>query len=156
MSHNADDAAPASVTFARVDSTSAAAPGRFVSGIAVDPANGNRAWISYSGFNALTPDQPGHVFEVTWDPGTSTSQWISRDYDLGDLPINHLVRDTKTEDLYAATDFGVLVLPSGSTHWLEAGAGLPTVLTPYLQILPEKRVLFAGTHGLGAWYLMLP
>jgi hypothetical protein len=156
ISHNADMANPPSVTFARVDSTNAAAPGRFVSGIAADPANANRAWIAYSGFNALTPATPGHVFEVTWDPATMSSKWTSLDFDLGDLPVDHLVRDAKTGDLYAATDFGVLVLAHGSSHWREAGEGLPTVLTPFLEILPEQRLLFAGTHGRGAWYLRLP
>jgi len=156
VSHNADNATPANVTFARVDSTNAAAPERFVSAIAVDPTNPKHAWIAYSGFNALTPTTPGHVFEVTWDPQASASQWTSLDYDLGDLPVNHLVRDANTGDLYAATDFGVLVLPARSSHWREAGRGLPTVLTPYLQILADKHVLFAGTHGLGAWYLTLP
>jgi hypothetical protein len=156
ISHNADMANPASVTFARVDSSNAAAPERFVSGIAADPANTNRAWIAYSGFNALTPVTPGHVFEVTWDPATMSSKWTSLDFDLGDLPVNHLVRDAKTGDLYAATDFGVLVLAHGSSHWREAGEGLPTVLTPFLEILPEQRLLFAGTHGRGAWYLRLP
>jgi hypothetical protein len=66
------------------------------------------------------------------------------------------VRDGNTGDLYAATDFGVLVLDSGDRRWREAGAGLPTVLTPYLQILPDRHLLFVGTHGRGAWYLSLP
>jgi hypothetical protein len=156
VSHNANNATPANVTFARVDSTDAAAPGRFVSAIAVDPSKPDHAWVAYSGFNALTPRTPGHVFEVIWHPNTLTSEWTSLDYDLGDLPINHLVRDAKTGDLYAATDFGVLVLPDHTSHWQEAGEGFPTVLTPYLQILADRRVLFAGTHGLGAWYLTLP
>ena len=156
VSHNADNAMPANVTFARVDSTNAAAPERFVSAIAVDPSNPNHAWVAYSGFNALTPTTPGHVFEVTWHPDTSSSQWTPLDHDLGDLPINHLVRDANTGDLYAATDFGVLVLPAGSSHWREAGEGLPTALTPYLQILADQRLLFAGTHGRGAWALTLP
>ena len=156
VSHNADDPTPANVTFDRVDSTSGGtAPGRFISGIAVDPADSNHAWIAYSGFNALTPGSPGHVFEVTWDPNAGTSAWTSLDYDLGDLPINHLVRDTRNGDLYAATDFGVIRLPGGASHWLLAGTGLPPVLTPFLQILPDKKLLFAGTHGLGAWYLPL-
>jgi hypothetical protein len=156
VSHNVDNANPASVTFARVDSTNAAAPGRFVSGIATDPTNPNHAWIAYSGFNALTPLTPGHVFEVSWDPTTLSSQWTTLDYDLGDLPVNHLVRDAITGDLYAATDFGVLVLAHGTSHWREAAEGLPTVLTPYLQILADQRLLFAGTHGRGAWVLNLP
>jgi len=156
VSHNTDNATPANVTFARVDSTNAAAPERFVSAIAVDPSEPDHAWVAYSGFNALTPTTPGHVFEVTWHPNTLTSEWTQLDFDLGDLPINHLVRDANTGDLYAATDFGVLVLPHGTSHWREAGEGLPTVLTPYLQILADRHLLFAGTHGLGAWFLTLP
>jgi len=155
ISHNVDNANAVNVTFARVDSTNAAAPGRFVSAIAVDPTNPNHAWIAYSGFTALTPLTPGHVFEVAWDPKTLSSRWTSLDYDLGDLPVNHLVRDANTGDLYAATDYGVLVLAHGSSRWREAGEGLPTVLTPYLEILPNQRLLFAGTHGRGAWYLRL-
>jgi len=41
----------------------------------------NRAWIAYSGFNALTPATPGHVFEVTWDPANMSSNWTSLDFD---------------------------------------------------------------------------
>jgi len=66
---------------------------------------------------------------VTWDPANMSSNWTSLDFDLGDQPVNHLVRDAKTGDLYTATDFGVLVLAHGSSHWREAGEGLPTLLT---------------------------
>lgn len=156
VSHNVNDPTPANVTFTRVDSTNAAAPERFVSALAVDPTNPNHAWIAYSGFNALTPTTPGHVFEVTWDPDMLSSQWTSLDYDLGDLPVNHLVRDVRTGDLYAATDFGVLVLANRTSRWREAAEGLPTALTPYLLLLSDQRVLLAATHGLGAWALTLP
>ena len=44
-------------------------PNRFTSGIAVDPANPNHAWISYSGYNTTVGSvTPGHVFEVTFNP----------------------------------------------------------------------------------------
>ncbi len=145
------DAAPAFVSFDRVDS--ALSPSRFVSGIAVDPQNPGRAFISYSGFSAVTPDTPGHVFEVVFDGAQATFKRL--DYNLGDIPVNHLVRDDITGDLYAATDFGVLVLPAGAFSWEIAGNGLPTVLTPHMEIHPDKRILFAATHGMGAWYLAL-
>jgi hypothetical protein len=144
MSKNVDSS-PASVSFARLDS--AVSPSRFISGIAVDPQNPNRAFISYSGFSAVTPDTPGHVFEVIFDGAQATFKRL--DYNLGDIPVNHLVRDDVTGDLYAATDFGVLVLPVGALSWEIAGNGLPT-------IHPEHRILFAATHGMGAWYLALP
>ena len=142
---------PASVSFERVDS--AATPPRFISGIAVDPQDPNRAFVSYSGFSALTPDTPGHVFEVIYN-GTDAS-FTSLDFNLGDIPVNHLVLDDLTGDLFAASDFGVLVLPAGAGAWEIAGNGLPVVLTPHLEIHPQKRILFAATHGMGAWYMVL-
>ena len=145
------DAPAEGVSFTRIDTAST--PPRFISGIAVDDENPNRAFIAYSGFNAVTPDQQGHVFEVNFDG--EQAQFTSLDYNLGDLPITHLVRDDLTGDLFAATDYGVLVLREGAAQWLVAGAGLPVVLTPHLEIHPSQRLLLAATHGLGAWYMNL-
>ena len=158
ISKNAD--APASqVVFTRLDSLATNDPGRFVSSIYVDPANPNHAWISYSGYNFATPAQPGHVFEVTYDPAANTAIWASLDGGtgpLGDLPVTDLVRDTVTGDLYAATDFGVLRMPAGTTNWITAGTGMPMVEVSGLTIIPGARVLYAATHGRSAWMLSLP
>lgn len=147
------------VRFTRIDSLAANSPGRFVSGIYVDPANSNHAWISYSGYNMNTPSQPGHVFSVTFDPVAGTAVWTNLDGGtgpMGDLPVTALVRDDPTGDLYAATDFGVLRLPSGGTAWQTAGSGLPRVEVPGLSISTSARVLYAATHGRGAYVLTLP
>lgn len=155
ISMNAD-AAAGSVTYTRLDSLAANAPGRFVSGIYIDPANPDHAWISYSGYNYNTPDQPGHVFEVTYDPGAGTATWTDLSYDVGDLPVTDLVRDDVTGDLYAASDFGVMRLPFGETSWVLGGSGLPNVEVAGLTIVPGSRVLYAATHGRSAWMLNLP
>jgi len=154
LSENADAADAGAVVFRRIDDGSPSAPNRFVTSIAADPADPGRAWVAYSGFSALTPGTPGHVFEVTRDTG-EVFRWTAIDDDLGDVPVNHLVLDDATGDLYAATDFGVL-RRSSSGHWTGAGRGLPDVMTPFLEILPDQRLLFAATHGLGVWYLDLP
>jgi hypothetical protein len=147
---------PASaVTWTRIDDDSAATPGRFVSSIYVDPANGNHAWVSYSGFNSATPGTPGHVFEVTYNPATSTSTWADRSFDLADLPITDLVRDDVTGDLYASNDFGVLLLANGTTSWVQAASGMPNVEVAGLTIVPSERKLYAATHGLSGWLLNL-
>ena len=57
------------------------------------------------------------MFEVTFNPATGTATWVNRSNDLADLPVTDLVRDDKTGDLYAASDFGVLRLADGSTSW---------------------------------------
>jgi hypothetical protein len=147
-----------SVTFSRIDSLTVNSPARFVSGIAVDAAKPNHAWISYSGYNMNTPAQPGHVFEVTYDPDAGTAAWTDLDGGtgpMGDLPVTALVRDDPTGDLYAATDFGVLRLPAGGTAWQTAGSGLPHVEVPGLSISTSVRVLYAATHGRGAYVLHL-
>jgi hypothetical protein len=150
------DAEPASaVTWTRVDDDFLMSPGRFVSSIYVDPTNGNHAWVSYSGYTANTPTTPGHVFEVVYNPGTGMSTWTNLSYDWGDLPVTDLVRDDKTGDLYAASDFGVSKLVAGSTTWVPSGTGMPNVEITGLTILPNQRRLYAASHGLSAWQMTL-
>jgi hypothetical protein len=165
----------ASVVWSRVDAGIPNAPGRYVSGIAVDPKSCNRAWISYSGYNANTPGAPGHVFEVTANPVGTGGVWRDLNIEAAtagmaapslDIPATDVVRDDLTGDLYASTDFGVLKNPGvpasggGFTNaagtWAPAGAGMPFVEVPSLTILPEARVLYAGTHGRGAYRMLVP
>jgi hypothetical protein len=149
---NADPAS--AVSWTRLDDD-AVTPNRFVSTITVDPANGNHAWISYSGYNSNTPATPGHVFEVIFNPNTSTSTWVDRSYDFGDLPVTGLAFDSVTGDLYASCDFGVLRLAAGTTTWTSAAPGMPNVEVAGLTILPSARILYAASHGLSAWRLNL-
>lgn len=154
VSSNADDT-PGAVTFRRIDTPQT--PERFVTGIAIDPSDPNHAWVSYTGYDAYTPSTPGHVFEVTYNPATHAASFVDRSYNLGDQPITGLVRYGATGSLFAATDFGVLELPAGSTQWIEAGSGgLPHVATYGLKISEDGRVLVAATHGRGAYSLELP
>ena len=63
--------------------------------------------------------------------------------------------DDVAGDLYAGTDFGPLVLRSGTGHWEAVGVGFPESLMVDLRIDPERRLLVAATHGLGIFYLDL-
>jgi hypothetical protein len=159
VSQNAD--APAgSVTFTRIDSLDATSPGRFVSGIYLDPSNPNHAWISYSGYSSLTPSTPGHVFSVTFNPTGPSATWTNRDGSgpgaFPDFPATDVAYDQPTGDLYVSNDWGVLRLPSGSSNWVAAGGGLPNVEVSGLTIVPGARKLYAATHGRSAWALTLP
>ena len=146
------------MTYSRIDLPTT--PGRFISGIYFDPTNANHAWITYSGFNANTPAQPGHVFSVVFNPGTGTATFTSLDGTgataYPDIPATDVVADTNG-DLYVSNDFGVMLLPSGSTNWEVAGDGLPRVEVAGLTIVHRaRRKLYAATHGLSAWQLTLP
>jgi hypothetical protein len=153
ISTNAD-APAANVAFTRIDTAST--PGRFISGIAVDPKNPFHAFVSFSGYSAYTPTTPGHVFDVTYDPTSGTATWKDISYNLGDAPITGIAFDGQQGGLYIATDFGVSLLQSGSTTWGTAAQGLPMVAVYSLTISASGRVLYAATHGRGAWRLILP
>jgi hypothetical protein len=140
------------VHWTRLDTGASNSPNRAISSIYVDPANPNRAWVSYNGYNINTPTKPGHVFEVVRTGSTAT--WTDRSYNLEDLPATALVRDDPTGDLYVGTDFGVMRLASGTTTWTMTG-GMPMAEVPGLTIVPGSRILYAATHGLGGWVLDL-
>jgi hypothetical protein len=153
ISKNADAGGP-DVQFTRIDA--GALPNRFITRIVADRVNPNAAFVSYSGFNAITPTRPGHVFRVVYDPATETAGFTLLDFDLGDLPINTIAFDDLRGDLYAGTDFGPIVLRAGETTWELAGVGFPEALMVDLEIVPERRLLVAATHGLGIFYMNLP
>jgi hypothetical protein len=156
------NAAAGSVTYTRLDTlpSATADPQRFVSGIYIDPANPNHAWISYSGYSFNTPSQPGHIFSVTYDPNANDATWTSLDGSgttaFPDFPATDVVFDNVTGDLYASTDFGVLRRAGGSSDWTLSGTGLPQVEVAGLTIVPGARKLYAATHGRSAWQLTLP
>jgi hypothetical protein len=153
VSKNADRPG-AEVEFIRLDTAST--PNRFVTRIVADRTNPNVALISYSGFNALTPSTPGHIFRAVFDPATQQAAFTPLDFDLGDIPINTIAFDAQRGDLYAATDFGPLILSQGSRTWALAGVGFPEALMVDLEINIDHRVLVAATHGLGIFSLNLP
>ncbi len=149
----------AEVDFDRVDTP--LQPRRFPSGISVDPRDptGNTAYISFSGYEAYSPGQPGHVFKAVYNPVSGTATWTDLSGNLGDLPITDVELDAPTGDLYAAYDWGVLRLPAGGTNWVDADRGLPEVAIYELSQanIPgtSKRVIYAATHGRGGYRLIL-
>ena len=153
ISKNADAANGPDVTFTRIDTP--VMPNRFVTRIVPDRTDPNAAFVSYSGFNALTPSSPGHIFRAVFNPSSRTATFTLLDRDLGDLPINTIAVDDARGDLYAGTDFGVLVLRQGSSAWELAGVGFPEALIVDLEFVRSERALVAATHGLGIFYLRL-
>jgi hypothetical protein len=179
VTHNVDAHDPAAVAWHRIDN--ATSPGRFPSGIYVDPKNAGHAWVTYSGYNAATPTTPGHVFEV-WENGPaagsgtftnlnveSGSSAFPTPFSDGDLPVADVVRDDAKHTLYVATDFGVLRgANDGHSGW-HVTQGMPRYEVMHLEIQPSNRVatcmgktkaqcprlLYAATHSQGIWRMRL-
>src|SRR5262249_44847290 len=165
VTHNADAIDPATVSWHRIDSsTTGGSPTRFPSGIYVDPSNSGHAWVTYSGYNAVTPTTPGHVFSVNEGSGTFTnlnvesgSSAFPTPFSDGDLPVSDVVRDDSTHTLYVGTDFGVLQGDHDGASW-HTTPGMPRYEIMHLEIQPSNRVptcvgmkhcqhvLYAATH----------
>jgi hypothetical protein len=153
VSTNANAADAKSVSFTRIDT--AAQPNRFISGIAVDPKDPNHAYVTFSGYNAYTPNTPGHVFDVYYNAQTGKATWKDISYDLGDQPITGVAYNSQTGNIYIATDFGVDLLHKAAHSWGTAAKGLPMTATYGLTLSESGHVLYAATHGRGAWKLNL-
>jgi hypothetical protein len=179
VTHNADASDPEAVVWHRIDnSASGNSPTRYPSAIYVDPNDSGHAWITYSGYNFVTPTTPGHVFSVQENgsaPGSgiftnlnveSGSSAYPTPFSDGDLPVSDIVRDDSTHTLYVGTDFGVLRGDNDGASW-HVTLGMPRYEVMHLEIQPSnraptctgrrhcKRLLYAATHSQGIWRMNL-
>lgn len=147
---NANAADASSVTFTRLDKTVTGdvLPVRFISGIQVDPTNPNHAVVSYSGYTSYAAG--GHVYDVTYNPATKTVNARDISGDLGDMPVLDVALDWRTGNVYAATDWGVLVKPARTSTFLTT-PGMPKVAVYGLTLDDSSKRLYAATHGRGVY-----
>ncbi len=122
-------------------------PQRYVTSMAVDPANPNLAYVTLSGFHS------GHVF-VTPNAGAT---WVDVSGNLPDTPVNDLAIDPDLYGtLYAATDSGVFVTTNGGVNWQTLGTELPNAIVINIRFHSATRTLRVSTHGRGMWDLPVP
>lgn len=132
---------------------SAPLPSRAVRSIAVDPSNGSRVFVSFSGYDSQTPDRPGHVFRTT-DGGAT---WRNVSKGLPDHPARSVVVDPDDpRRVYLGTDLGVYGSVDGGDSWVPLGDAFPFASVHQLVLDRSRRVLVAATHGRGAWEIDLP
>ena len=156
---NAGASDASTILWKRIDTTSSVDPARYPTDIYVDPSDPFHAYITYSGYNHVTPDTPGHIFEARYNPSTGVLSLTRLDgsgpHAVGDLPVGTIEVDERKGVLYAGTDFGVIRRVNAKTGWTLVAPGLPTTTIPHLTIDQESRVLYVATHGFGAWQLKL-
>ena len=118
-----------------------------ITGIAVDPLDGNRVWISMSGYSkqlkVLYSANAGQTWS-SWDDSTGALAALN-------VPINNIVYQRGTKDrLYIATDVGVYVR-EGQGPWWRYGENFPNVRVTELKINYCVGKLRAATFGRGVW-----
>ena len=118
VSKNVDADPAAAVSWTRIDS--ATTPNRYLELDLRRPSRREPCLDLVQRVRREHPGDPGHVFEVTYNPVAGTATWVDRSLDWGDLPATDVVRDDVTGDVYASSDFGVLMLPAAprAGSWL--------------------------------------
>jgi len=138
-------------------STCAAAglPLRYISGVKIDTANPDHAYLSLSGYSRnwmIGPDDStvsGHVFETS----NGGAGWSNASGNLPDAPMSDIVFNNGK--LIVASDFGVFVSSDNGATWSHLGTNLPNVVVDQITLDPNG-ILVAATHGRGIWTIAAP
>ncbi len=130
----------------------AGVPNRYITSIAVDPANAAHVYLSVGSYSRRwIPDAGvGHVFEST----NGGASWTDITGSLPDAPVYKVA--IAGSHLVAGTEVGAYVATSssGTWSWAQLGTGLPNVTVQDVTIAPDGRVV-VGTHGRGDWEIKL-
>jgi len=120
----------------------------WVTWVAHDPSDADVIYATYGGFGG------SHVYRSV--NGGQSWRSIDGDGELGlpDIPVHSLIVDPDDGDrLFIGTDLGVFVTTDGGATWAQENAGFGNIVTESLALQTEgaKLVLYAFTHGRGAW-----
>ncbi len=115
----------------------------YVSDFAVDPADDNTCYATFTGFTSTT-----HVSKTTNGGGT----WFGITNNLPNIPVNTIVIvPTSPRSLYVGTDLGVYQSTNDGASWSSFNSGFPTVAVFDLKYKDGPQILLAATHGRGCW-----
>lgn len=107
-------------------------PPRIATALAFAPENADTLWVTFSGYDAATPTQPGHVFRITNATSVSPTTapiWVNLSPPV-DLPFNAVaVHPTNSDVVYVGCDVGAWSTGDGGQHWVHHGpkVGMPNV-----------------------------
>ncbi len=140
------------------DMTAAPLPNRWLTDIAVDRFDADIVYVTFSGFNSLTPGSPGHVFRsadggATWNDISGPSGVATS---LPDIPMNAIEIDKYSRNtLYIGSDIGIFRTINTGAVWTVFEAGFPHTAVVDLQLNEFHDKIIAATHGRGMWQIKL-
>ena len=120
---------------------------RYISCIAIDPANPSRVWVTLSQLGG------GRVFRSE-DAGAT---WIDCTAGLPPIPINSVVVDPANyKRVWVSADVGVYQTVNLGASWTNFSAGLPNAVAADLLFHKQDRMLICGTRNRGVWVINVP
>jgi hypothetical protein len=129
-------------------------PNRWISSLAIDPADASHVYVAYGGYRRpwnFEPGAGGHVFESR-DGGSS---WTDVSGNLPDAAATDLL--IVGDRLVLAMDAGVFVADAANpTSWMGLGTGIPNAPVTDLALKPDGTSIVAATYGRGLWSLAAP
>jgi hypothetical protein len=130
-------------------------PNRYISGLAIDPSDGNglTAYIGFNGFSRRWTEGPGAGLGHIWKTIDGGLTWTDVSGNLPDVPVNDIVITNGT--MVVGTDLGMVVSSDGGAHWARLGTNLPYTTVMDVHLGPDGRI-YAATHGRGIWSIRLP
>jgi photosystem II stability/assembly factor-like uncharacterized protein len=125
-------------------------PTRWVNSVVVDPTDADHVFVAFSGYRE--GDTAANVWETT-DGGDT---WRNVSGKLPNAPVEMLAYDQPSDQLYAATDFGLFYDKNGKKNWKRLGDGLPSTPVFDMKITGDGHTMYAATFGRSVWQITLP
>ncbi len=124
------------------DDVSAGLPDRWVTRVAIDPADPSEMYVTFSGYKVS--DHLAHIYRST----NYGQTWSDISGNLPDAPINDVIIDPALDsNLYIGTDFGPFYTTDLGQTWQAIGIGIPLSPIHDMDFHAATRKLVAGTHG---------
>jgi len=134
-------------------------PNRPIQDVAISPQNPLVAYAAVGGFNGNTPNQPGHLFQVTCTTFCHSSTWVNKTGGLPNIPANTvIVNPNLPKQVFVGTDWGLFYtddITAATPNWHRYD-GMPRVMIWDMSVDRGGTTLALFTRSRGAWALPLP
>jgi photosystem II stability/assembly factor-like uncharacterized protein len=125
-------------------------PTRWVNAVVVDPSDADHVYVAFSGY------REGDTAANLWETTNGGDSWRNVSGNLPNAPIEMLAYDQPSDQLYAATDFGLFYNKNGNKNWKRLGSGLPSTPVFDIKITGDGQTMYAATFGRSVWQITLP